>query len=324
MGNCWAELCGASAEMSINLPTKKGCTHHHRPASFPLASFPLIIPRMSQLSIMTQLSLGISSHNNHFLFSDHYLNEILKKDPRWKKAVIAAATLLPPLTDLYQHEKSHFANYSEAQLEENWFKPIFKLLGHTYEAQAKIPGLSKGIKYPDYVFFPDEQSRQHAASQQKTHDYAQQALAAGEVKAWDIPLGKKQKGVPNFSNNNPSYQIDYYLRATDLSWGILSNGRLWRLVHKDSSYKLDVYFELDLAAALDNQNIAALAFFVLFFQQASLRPDSSGRIFLADALQASADYALQLENDLRDNAYKALEHLIQGFLTPQANQLSAA
>jgi hypothetical protein len=65
------------------------------------------------------------------------------------------------------------------------------------------------------------------------------ALAVGEVKKWDTPLGKKRQGAPTFDNNNPSYQIDYYLRATDLEWGILSNGRLWRLVHKDSSYKLE-------------------------------------------------------------------------------------
>jgi hypothetical protein len=69
-------------------------------------------------------------------------------------------------------------------------------------------------------------------SAQKTGDYAAQALAMGEVKGWDVPLGKRQNGGgASFDAQNPSFQVDYYLRATGLQWGMLSNGRLWRLVH---------------------------------------------------------------------------------------------
>ncbi|NHZ72124.1 MAG: N-6 DNA methylase, partial [Aquificales bacterium] len=271
-----------------------------------------------------QLSLGISSHNNHYLFSDHYLNTILKADLRWTAVQHESDAFMKWVTALYQQEKAQFPNYSEFQLEDHWFKPIFKQLGHVYEGQAKIPGLTSGVKYPDFVFFPDKNARQQAVSQQQTQAYVQAALAAGEVKKWDIPLGKKSKGTPSFANNNPSYQIDYYLRATDLDWGLLSNGRLWRLVNKETSYKLDIYFEIDLAQAIEDQNRAAMIFFVLFFRQGAFLPDGQGRTFLDDALNASAAYTLQLEADLRDNAYKALEHLIQGFIEPPRNGLTAA
>ena len=93
-------------------------------------------------------------------------------------------------------------------------------------------------------------------------------------------------------------------------------------MHKDSSYRLDVYFELDLVQAIEEQNLAAAIFFTLFFRQQAFRADGQGRHFLQDALTASARYTLELENDLRDNAYKALEHLIQGFIEPGANKLS--
>jgi hypothetical protein len=64
-----------------------------------------------------------------------------------------------------------------------------------------------------------------------TQDYAAYGLAVGEVKAWDRELNKKLPGgQASFEAQNPSWQIDYYLRASRLSWGILSNGRLWRLV----------------------------------------------------------------------------------------------
>ena len=279
---------------------------------------------MSQKLISTaQLSLGISSHNNHYLFSDHYLNNILKMDARWREAIPVGEAFLAWVTGVYEQEKAQLPHYSESQLENHWFKPILHWLGHVFEGQAKIPGLSSGVKFPDYVFFPDEASRQQAVTAQQTQAYSQQALAVGEVKKWDVPLGKKSQGVLSFENNNPSYQIDYYVRATDLTWGVLSNGRLWRLVHKESSYKLDVYFEMDLAQAIEEQNLAAAIFFTLFFRQQAFRADEQGRVFLHDALTASARYTLELENDLRDNAYRALEHLIQGFIEPGANRLSA-
>lgn len=247
-------------------------------------------------------------------------------EPYWKGAADPSTEFLAAVTALYHSEKAALASYSESQLEDNWYKKIFALLGHSFEGQAKVNKLQgKGVRYPDFAFFADEASRLTAAPHQTNSNlYFQNAVAVGEVKKWDIPLGKKLKGgEPTFDNNNPSFQIDYYLRDTGLTWGILSNGRLWRLVHKETSYKLDVYFELDLVKAIEEQNHAAVRFFVLFFRSASFLPDSNGRTFLDAALQASRDYAQQLEADLRDNAYKALEQLIQGFMEPKANQLTA-
>ena len=45
---------------------------------------------------------------------------------------------------------------------------------------------------------------------------------------------------------NPSFQIDNYLRATPPKWAILTNGRLWRLYHEDTSVKMDCYYEVNL------------------------------------------------------------------------------
>ena len=276
------------------------------------------------------LNLGISSHNNHYLFSDHFLNHMLKKEktwePYWKGIAAPAQEFLTAVTALYRTEQTALPSYSESQLEDNWFKKIFALLGHSTEGQAKVGKLQGvGVRYPDFAFFADEASRQTAAPHQADSKlYFQHATAVGEVKKWDVPLGKKVKGGEgSFDDNNPSFQIDYYVRATELAWGVLSNGRLWRLVHRDTSYKLDVYFEIDLVKAIEEQNKAAVMFFLLFFGRDSFVPKANGRTFLDEALQASRDYAQKLEADLRDNAYKALEHLIQGFIEPSGNKLTA-
>ncbi len=271
-----------------------------------------------------QQNLGLSpAHHNQFLFSDHYLNNLLPEDPHWADALPEAEALLRWLQDLFTREQPQLTHYNEAQLEEHWFRPIFPQLGHVFERQASVPGLERNIHRPDYVFFPHETARQAAVQAQRTSDYAAHALAVGEVKAWDVSLAKKAAGGEGrFDQQNPSFQIDYYLRAAGLEWGVLSNGRLWRLVHHDTSQRLSIYYEVDLVDLLTRSDASALRYFTLFFRQAAFLPNEQGRCFLDDALAQSNQYAVALENDLRENVYQALEQLMQGFYDLPGNQLS--
>jgi len=275
------------------------------------------------MNVPLQLVMGITpAHRNQYLFSDHYLDNLLPQDPRWESALPQAETFLTWLQGLYAREQHQLPNYNETQLEEHWFKPILTQLGHVFEGQAGVPGLNHGVKWPDYVFFPDEATRQAAVGAQNTEEYAADALAVGEVKHWDVPLSKKQKGgEASFEAQNPSWQTDYYLRATGLDWGILSNGRRWRLVHKDTSQRLSIYYEVDLVDLLSRGDARVMRYFTLFFHQAAFRPDAQGRVFLADVLAESHAYAVALEEDVEANVYQALERLMQGFLDLPANGL---
>lgn len=186
-----------------------------------------------------QQPLNISPpYKNESLFSDHYLSHLLPADSRWQQGLAEAEEFLAWLQALHTQEAAHLASYNKAQLETHWFRPILTRLGHIFEPQASVPGLDQQLKKPDYVFFADETAWQTAADRQRTEAYAAQALAVGEVKQWAIPLGKKLRtGQPSFDTQNPSYQIDYYLRSTGITWGLPNNGQRWRLVHADTSQK---------------------------------------------------------------------------------------
>jgi type I restriction-modification system DNA methylase subunit len=270
-----------------------------------------------------QLEMRLSApYRNRTLFADHYLAHLLPADPRWDDARDEAAQVLDRLHALYTREADHLDAYNESQLEQHWFQPILHALGHTFEVQPSVPGLEAHVKRPDYVLFRDEAARQRAVTQQHEEVYAREALAVGEVKAWETPLGKKRRGGgPRFEDRNPSWQIDYYLRAAGVDWGILTNGRLWRLVHIESSQRLQIYYEVDLVHLIEQGDPGAVRYFTLFFRQAAFRPDAQGRVFLADARAASNAYAVALEEDLQANVYRALEHLIQGFLDLPRNEL---
>ncbi len=273
-------------------------------------------------SMQLNIDLGPSPYNNQYLLADRYLDHILTGDERWPAGLAEAEAFLGWLRARYEHEHDQLAAYSEHQLEQVWFRPIFEQLGHVWQEQARIPGLGSGIRTPDYIFFPHEAERQAVVNAQKTEEYAQHALAVGEVKAWNVHLSKKRReGGPTFDAQNPSYQIDYYLKATGLTWGILSNGRQWRLVHRKSSYRLDTYYEVDLIALLDRDSASAMRYFTMFFRQAAFQEDAQGRVFLNDVLAGSRAYAIALEEDLRENAYLALEQLMQGFYDYTPNRL---
>ena len=266
-------------------------------------------------------SAEIGTHRNNFLYSDHYLNHILFGDKRWESAVGDAMRFFAWLQTHYQQEKENLVGYNESQLEENWFRPIFDQLGwqRCYETQTVIPALATAqIRKPDYLFYPDESQRRAAA---QTHT-TQNGLLVGEVKRWGVHLDKKSaEGQTSFDRNNPSHQIDYYLRSADIRWGLLSNGNLWRLVNKETSYKLDIYFEIDLHTAIEQNQQRAITYFYLFFRRQAFIPDERGRVLVEDALTESRQYAQELESDLRDNAYKALEQLIDGYFDYYYNQL---
>ena len=70
----------------------------------------------------------------------------------------------------------------------------------------------------------------------------------GDAKYWDRPLdvSLKSMGGDPFTNKNPSYQISFYMQHSGLDWGILTNGRLWRLYQKDTAHKLDRFYEVNL------------------------------------------------------------------------------
>jgi hypothetical protein len=96
-----------------------------------------------------------------------------------------------------------------------------------------------------------------------------------------------------------------------VTWGILTNGRLWRLVHRDTAHKLDHYYEVDLPSLLQRDEPEAFLYFYTFFRRAAF---DRGPLGLDALLVASADYARNVGEGLKTQVYEALRHLAQGFL----------
>ena len=71
--------------------------------------------------------------------------------------------------------------------------------------------------------------------------------------------------VTRSPTRTPPYQIAFYMQHAGTEWGILTNGRLWRLYHKDTAHKLDRFYEVDLPALVNPANAEAFLYFYAFF-----------------------------------------------------------
>jgi len=157
---------------------------------------------------MAESKTPLETHRNHYLFSDHYLNELLPRQAVWRDVEAEAEKALAAITALYRQKAAVLPHYNEPQTEEHWIRPVLDILGHVYEVQPPLP---KALGTPDYAFFADEKARQAAAPALGQARYWEIALAVGDAKRWDRPLDKRiVDGAPDaFTNANPCYQIDY-------------------------------------------------------------------------------------------------------------------
>jgi len=266
-----------------------------------------------------QLSLHLPAHQNRQLFSDHYLNEILPTQAGWRALAQQAPPVLAEIAGIFDR---FTPSENERQTEDNLVVPVLRALGHTVEVQAPLK-TPDGTKVPDYVFYRDEEALAAHKDQVLTEAVAHEgAFAVGDAKYWNRPLdiAVRTRGADALSNKNPSYQIYFYMLHSGVEWGILTNGKLWRLYHRDTAHKLDVYYEVDLEELVRAGDIERFLFFYAFFRRAAFEP---GPLSLTDLLRASEEYAHGVGNTLKNQVYDALRHLAQGFLDYPGNVLQS-
>lgn len=259
--------------------------------------------------------------NNQSLFSDYYLTDLVREDEFLRSSAKDAQLVWLAVTSVYDRVKNQLPTSNEDQVEQLFIRPVLDALGYrgAYAVQPGVPS-PEGHRRPDYAFFanPDDLAAAEATAKGKT-EYFAKALAVGDAKAWDRSLDRRRKGAGDaFTNANPSYQIDHYLRATDRKWGIVTNGRRWRLYHRDSSYRMNVFYEVDLVGLLQGYSEDFLYFFAFFRKEALLTG------FLDRVLSGSRDYATKLGDELKENVYEALRLLAEGLLKCPDNGIAGA
>lgn len=263
-----------------------------------------------------QPSLGFQPYNNRNLFAEHFLQKVLPAQAEWQ-AVEGVDEAFAAVQKLWSATQ-HFTNKTnEAQTENDLIKPVLDLLWGSgcYQVQPRIPNVDVQ-RQPDYALFLSDEERTAAQPLINTMEYWRDVPALADAKKWSASLDKERS-----ADENPSAQVCNYLYRSRVRWGILSNGRTWRLYEREKSSAGGTYYEVDLADIMLREDRAAFKFFYLFFRRESLVPDASGVSFLDMVFRGSVQYAAGVGNSLKESVYDALRHLMNGFFEHSANAL---
>jgi hypothetical protein len=255
-----------------------------------------------------QLSLGVGVAQNRNLFPVHFLEDRLPEWPEY--ASLDTSALLRELGAIWERERSLLPDFNEEQTEDRWVRPILKALGFHYTARPPL-AVAGRRREPDYALFLDEEIRARAESVGGSARYAE-AVALLEAKRFDRPLDQRRPA--GGLSEDPVAQIIYYVSTTQVPFGILTNGRIWRLYAQRGDLVEGAYYEVDLIALLEAGAAAGLRDFAAFFSADSFRPDESGRSFLDRALSESRANAIEIGDALQRQVFAAVPNIAQGLL----------
>jgi hypothetical protein len=172
------------------------------------------------------------------------------------------------------------------------------------------------------------------AAGRQSPEFWTHAVAVADAKRWDLSLDRPST-IQN-EREYPPQQIEWYLDRSRLNFGILTNGRLWRLVPRqlDSHQRrFQTYLECDLPGILDGwlahstdmteraELVSDFLKFLLFFGPAGFATVQGRTPFVVRAVQGSSEYRVGVSEGLKSQTFEALRLCIEGFLALPANSL---
>jgi type I restriction-modification system DNA methylase subunit len=279
---------------------------------------------------LEQLALPLGALRNRALFSSHWLENRLPLEPEWTELHNEAREVLDLLSELWRAEKGRVEKYGDEQgLEQAFIQPVLKSLGWELKYQTFLQG-----RKPDYALFLDNASLDAALAVDRTSpDYWKYPTLVADAKAWHVSLDR-----PTTVNNKREYppeQIESYLNLSRLDFGIITNGKLWRLVPREYNLqqrRFQTYLELDLQQLLESWSSSPTLGeqfalfdeffrFYLFFSPAAFLEVDGRKTLLQRAVEGSSEYRLGVGEGLKDRAFEALRLCIEGLLARQENEL---
>lgn len=236
------------------------------------------------------------------LFTRDFLSEGILEEEAWR--TLDDATVEQARSEIREllYHLIAVRRPNEAETEKELIFPLLGVIGwrHILPQANLSPGGRQDV--PDGLMFADERAYQIAGAESHPWRRFQHGLCVLESKRWDRPLDREDRRPGE--EGVPSTQMLRYLRRVDdvtqgrLRWGILTNGRLWRLYWQGALSVSEDFLEIDLGKVLQLPNCPddlfdpkditrdhAFRLFLLLFGQASFVPNEGGRTFHDVALQ---------------------------------------
>lgn len=187
---------------------------------------------------------------NGLLLGTEFLAENVKEFEEWRllsdeRVKDAERSLLTLFQSFLLYNKPN-----EAVTKSDLIEKVMIILGWTHFLLEQNLSQKGRSDVPDYALFPNAESKDSANAEKEAVNRYRHAVAFLEAKAYDKPLDRV--GENQRFEAIPSSQILRYLTQVDtqtngkVQWGILTNGRIWRIYYNRARSKSEEYFEIDL------------------------------------------------------------------------------
>ena len=246
------------------------------------------------------------------LFKQHFLTVGIQATDAWRNAVNAPRDLyaFPETAEAAYQALAETPGANEATTEQELIRPLLEALGwHDYLPQQ---GSQRNEDVPDLLLFQNSAAKQEAMRAGSSHAL-RHATALVESKR----MGRELDSWDGHSET-PARQIRRYLTTADietdgaLRWGILTNGRIWRLYDQRARPRESGYFEADLGDILARHSEHDLRVFQLLFRRTSFLGIDGGPSFLELALEEGRRYGERVADDLSGVVFDVFRELLQG------------
>lgn len=213
---------------------------------------------------------------------------------------------------------------NEAQTEQDLIFEILKILGWEAFLPQQTASKKRRTDIPDVLLFENIENKQKANQEKTEAAKYKHGLSIVESKPWNKPLDKALK-VEGLNEGVPSTQILRYLSAVEVQsnkkilWGILTNGRHWRLYWQKAQSRSEQFLELDLAAILQLEGFKDLLsppseetdhwlkiFFLMFRCDAFLQKGVGGRTFHDLAVEEGKLWEEKVAEDISKEVFETV------------------
>lgn len=134
-----------------------------------------------------------------------------------------------------------------------------------------------------------------------------------------VDLDHRSAGVAGAAKASPHGLVQELLNRTDALWGIVSNGKLLRLLRDNASLTRQAYLEFDLEAMMSGEVYADFALLFLLLHESRFEAERPAECVLERWVQAAQAQGTRVREQLRTGVEKAIETLGAGFLGQPAN-----
>ena len=237
------------------------------------------------------------------LFTHDFLTHGIRATIEWKDVVDRPA-IFAAFRDGIRSRYEAFATFhdpNEAVTEQELIRPVLELLGWTEYLPQQ--GAIRNEDVPDLLLFSDPAAKKRAAKKRKPNERYRDAAVVEESKRFRLPLDAR--GDDGTQSRIPHGQILGYLSTAEIMsegrirWGILTNGRTWRLYDHRCRPRASGYFEADLAELIQPGREDDLRVFQLLFRRDSVTPPPGATTsFLEAALVEGRRYEERVAQDL--------------------------